>query len=61
VAVYLLLSAHRAVIFAIAQLSSFQLLHTPYCGTLVQVELSNAKTETERRLAEKDEEMENVR
>jgi len=27
----------------------------------LQVELSNAKTETERRLAEKDEEMENVR
>ena len=27
----------------------------------VQVELSNAKTETERRLAEKDEEMENIR
>jgi len=26
-----------------------------------QVELSNAKTETERRLAEKDEEMENIR
>jgi len=27
----------------------------------LQVELSNAKTETERRLAEKDDEMENVR
>jgi len=27
----------------------------------LQVELTNAKTETERRLAEKDEEMENVR
>jgi len=27
----------------------------------LQVEFSNAKTETERRLAEKDEEMENVR
>jgi len=27
----------------------------------LQVELTNSKTETERRLAEKDEEMENIR